>query len=775
MTRSPVAFTLVALRWLVPAFLGLCPIAVLHAGEGKDPARLTIDRIFESADFRGDVQAPVRWLKSGAYTTKEPSDNVKGAHDIVRIDPGTGKREIVVSAMHLIPTDESAPLAIDDYSWSADESLLLIYTNSKRVWRRNTRGDYWVFDVSSRQLYKLGGAAPPSTLMFARFSPDGRKIAYVHERNLYAQDLATRKIVQLTRAASPDIINGTFDWVYEEEFFLYDGFRWSPDSKAIAFWQLDSRGVDEHVLVNQIDGLYPKLTSFKYPKVGRQNSACRIGVVMADGSAPVSRGATAFASENVTWLDVPGDARDHYIPRMGWAGDSKTILLQQLNRLQNTNKVMLADAISGTVDTILVEREKTWVDVYDHLHWLEGGKKFTWLSERDGWRRVYLVSRTGDSVKPITPSGVDVIDVAHVDDTRGILYYYASPDNATQKFLYRVRLDASESPRRVTLAESAGTNTYNIGRDGRWAMHTFSAMNVPPVVNLISLPDHKLVRPLVENKKLHAALKALKLGPPRFFKIDIGGGVLLDGWCIKPPDLDPAKRYPVLFHVYGEPAGQAVLDRWPGIFYLWHQMLAQQGYVVMCVDNRGTPGPRGRDWRRAIYRQVGILASQDQAAAVRAIQKKWSFVDPSRIGIWGWSGGGSMSLNAIFRHPDLYHTAMAVAPVANQRYYDTIYQERYMGLPHDNPDGYRDGSPITHAHKLKGNLLLVHGTADDNVHYANTEALVNELIAHNKQFSLMAYPNRSHSIGEGSNTRRHLFTLLTRFLHQNLPAGPRSD
>ena len=276
----------------------------------------------------------------------------------------------------------------------------------------------------------------------------------------------------------------------------------------------------------------------------------------------------------------------------------------------------------------------------------------------------------------------------------------------------------------------------------------------------------------MDNGKLAEKMKALKLGKPEFFRVDIGDGVELDGWCMKPPDFDAQKRYPVLFHVYGEPAAQNVLDHWGSTTYLWHQYLTQQGYIVISVDNRGTPAPRGREWRKVVYRQVGILAPQEQAAAVKELEKKWAFLDPARVGIWGWSGGGSMSLNAIFRFPELYHTAMAVAPVGNQRYYDSIYQERYMGLPEDNVAGYRDGSPVTHAHNLKGHLLLVHGTGDDNVHYANTEAVIDELIAHNKQFQMMSYPDRTHAISEGVNTRRHLFTLLTRYLKQHLPAGP---
>jgi dipeptidyl-peptidase-4 len=750
-----------------------------NAGEAKDAGRLTIDRIFHAGEFQPDPFGPVRWLsKQPGYTTKEPSEQVKGSHDLVRHDPASGRREVLVSARHLIPSGATSPLRIEGYSWSPDESLLLIYTNSKRVWRRNTRGDYWVFDVSSHDLHKLGGTASPSTLMFARFSPDGRRVAYVRDRDIYVEDLTSRKVTRLTTAASPAVINGTSDWVYEEEFDLRDGLRWSPDSSLLAFWQFDTRGVDDYYLVDSIGGLYQQLTRFKYPKTGRPNSACRVGVVATvdrpAGLTPEGRIAYYPPKKgDITWIDVPGDARDHYIPRMEWAGDSKAVVLQQLNRLQNTNRVLLGDAFTGRVNPLLVERDKAWLDVHDHLHWLEGGKKFTWLSERDGWRRAYVGSRSGEQLKAITPEGIDVLDIAKVDEKNGWLYYLASPENATQKYLYRVRLDGGTA-QQLTPAKEKGTHAYDISPDGRWAVHTFSTFDTPPVVSLVSLPDHKVVRPLAESKKLHEKAKALKRRPTEFFRIDIGDGVELDGWCIKPPDFDPGKRYPVLFHVYGEPAGQTVVDRWGSSTYLWHLMLAQEGYVVLSVDNRGTPAPRGRAWRKAVYRRVGILAPQDQAAAVRALAKKWAWLDPGRVGVWGWSGGGSMSLNAIFRYPDLYHTAMAVAPVANQRYYDTIYQERYMGMPQDNPAGYRDGSPITYANRLKGNLLVVHGTADDNVHYANTEALVNELITANKQFTMMAYPNRSHSIHEGTNTRRHLFTLLTRYLRQNLPPGPKS-
>lgn len=404
---------------------------------------------------------------------------------------------------------------------------------------------------------------------------------------------------------------------------------------------------------------------------------------------------------------------------------------------------------------------------------MDDGSAFTWLSERDGWRHLYLVSRSGEKITLLTPGQFDVISTLSIDEKGGWAYYIASPDNPAQRYLYRSPLDGSGKVERVTPANQKGMNRYQISTDSKWAFHTYSSFDTPPIIELVSLPEHTTKIVLADNSELRSKLDVLKRTPTEFFRVDIGEGVQLDGWCMKPPDFNPEKKYPLFFFVYGEPAGQTVNDTWGGKRYLWHLMLAQQGYLVMSVDNRGTSAPRGREWRKCIYRQVGILASADQAAATRAIIKRWSYVDPDRIGIWGWSGGGSMSLNAIFRYPDLYHTAMAIAFISNQRFYDTIYQERYMGLPDDNEEGYTNGSPITFAHQLKGNLLIVHGTADDNCHYQSFEVLVNEMIKHNKRFSMMSYPNRTHAINEGENTRRHLYGLLTGYLNENLPAGPR--
>jgi len=453
---------------------------------------------------------------------------------------------------------------------------------------------------------------------------------------------------------------------------------------------------------------------------------------------------------------------------MEWVPRSGELLVQQLNRLQNTDRLFLCDARTGAARTILTEQDEAWVEVQEELLWMEGGRRFMWISERDGWRHVYVISRSGEGVTLATPGAFDVIRLLMVDEAGEWIYYLAAPDEPTRRYLFRSRADGTKTER-LTPPDSPGTHEYSLSGDARWAVHTFSSFDRPPVTELLELPSHRVHLTLADNATLRRKLDSLHLAPTEFLRVDIGDGVTLDGWCIKPATLDPRKRYPLLVHVYGEPAGQTVLDRWGGSSTLWHQMLAQQGYVVMSFDNRGTPAPRGRAWRKSVYRKIGIVAPQEQAEAVRKVLEERSYLDPARVGVWGWSGGGSMSLNAIFRFPNLYRTAIAIASVPNQRGYDTIYQERYMGLPEDNEAGYRDGSPITHARQLRGNLLLIHGTGDDNCHYATAELRIDELVRHHKQFTMFAYPNRSHSISEGENTTRHLRELMTRFLLEKLP------
>jgi len=638
--------------------VGLLAGAAL-AGEAPDRSLLTNERIFDSRDFTGQSVA-VRWAKdSSGYLTLESSRDAAGGRDIVLHDVPTGETKVLVSATRLVPPGESAPLAIDDYAFSDDQSLLLIYTNSKRVWRANTRGDYWVLDRTSHELRKLGGDATPASLMFAKLSPTARHAAYVRENNLYVEDLVTRQITALTATADRHVISGTFDWVYEEELGLRDGWAWSPDGSAIAYWQLDTTGVPEFTLVNNTEGLYPKLTRFAYPKVGQQNSACRVGVIAASGG-------------ETRWLDVPGDPRDHYIARLAWTPDSQHVLLQQLNRRQNTNRVWKADRQTGQAIEVLTERDDAWVDVDDEFHWLDEGRRFTWISDRDGWRHVYLAAAAGGEVKLATPGEYDVTQLLYVDQRSQCLYFQASPENPTQRYLYRIKLDGT-GLERVTPADQHGWHDYQISPDGSSAIHQSSTADSPPVFELIDLPQHATRRVLVDNADLRNQYGELKKKPVEFFRVEIEPGVALDAWCLVPPDLDPSKKYPVLVYVYGEPAGQTVVDRWGGRSWLWHLMLAQRGYVVLSFDNRGTPAPRGRDWRKAMFRKIGILGPADQAVALEKVLAARPYLDPQRVGIWGWSGGGSTSLHAIFKYPRLYQAAMAVAPVPNRRYYDTIY------------------------------------------------------------------------------------------------------
>lgn len=744
---------------LILLFLFLYIQPVLPQEKQEDKSAITLERLFKTRDFFGDRFGPVRFLDKGAgYTSLEPSETVKDARDIIKYNTESGDKEILVSAELLIPEGDTTALSIANYEWSPDKNMLLIFTNTARVWRYNTRGDYWVLNLATKKLMKLGGDAPESSLMFAKFSPDNEKVAYVSEHNVFVQNLADGKITQLTFDGSKTTINGTFDWVYEEELDDRDGFRWSPDSKYIAYWQLDASGVGDFLMINTTDSIYSYTIPVQYPKAGTTNSSCKVGVVSAAGGQTV-------------WMKVPGDPRNNYIARMDWSGNSDEISIQHLNRQQNHLDIMLCDIKTGNTKTVLTETDKAWIDINDDMHWFNDGKNFTWVSERDGWRHVYDVSRDGKSVKLLTPGNFDVIQIESIDFDKGWIYYIASPDNPTQRYLFRVSLDGKGTIEQITPKELSGTNTYQVSDGSNYAIHNYSNFNTPNVTDLVELPSHKVLRTLVTNEKLKETIAGLNNPSVDFFRVDIGDGVALDGWMIKPPDFDPAKKYPVLYYLYGHPAAQTVLDRWGGFNYLWYTMLAQHGYIVMSVDNRGTPSPRGREFRKYLYKNVGGITSKDQADAMKGIIKKYSFVDAARVGVWGWSGGAVSTLNLMFRYPDVFATGMAVAPVTDERLYDTIYSERYMGLPADNADGYKESAPLTYAHQLKGNLLVVHGSGDDNVHYQNTERLINELVKYNKQFSMMEYPNRSHGIYEGPGTRLHLFTLLTNYLYNHLPAG----
>lgn len=707
---------------------------------------------------------PLRWAPDGkSYYRIEKNE-------IVTYTLPENSRSVIVSAEQLKPSGADSPLNVEGFNLSADQKKILLYTDSRQVWRINTRGNYWVLEPATKSLKKLGNNLPESSLMFAKFSPDGTKVAYVSNYNLFVEDLATGKVTQLTTDGTRKFINGTFDWVYEEEFACRDGFRWSPDSKSLAYWQIDASETKDYYMINNTDSIYSRIIPVEYPKVGQRPSACRIGVV-------------DISSAQTKWMNIEGDPRQHYVVRLEYIPGTNDFLIQQLNRKQNHSRIIRCNASTGNATSISEEKDAAWVDVYSpasaenaydvdfkhNIDWLADGKEFLWTSEKDGWRHLYRISADGKKETLITKGNFDVIALKAIDQKNNAVYFLASPENATQKYLYKTRLDGKGTPERVTPKGLDGTHKYNIAPGAMYAQHSFSNTYTKPSAEFISLSGHK---PVNEKESIAARLSSLQeKKTTEFFKIKTEDGVEMDGWMVKPTNFDPNKKYPVVFYVYTEPWGQNVTDSYGSSQnFMYAGDMAGDGYIYVSIDNRGTPAPKGREWRKSIYRKVGVINIRDQAMAAKEMMK-WPFVDSERIAVWGWSGGGSATLNLMFQYPEIFKTGIAVAAVANQLTYDNIYQERYMGLPQENMDDFIKGSPITYAKNLEGNLLYIHGTGDDNVHYANAEMLVNELVKHNKQFQFMAYPNRTHSMAEGEGTFEHLSTLYTQFLNRHCPPG----
>ena len=730
----------------------LCAAVLLTAALSlQAQPELTLEDIYVKGTFRARGVPQPTWMDDGR------SYSALTEKGLVRVDAATLAETIIVPQAAFVPEGANEPLRIEDYTWSDDKSKLVIYTNSRRVWRRNTRGDYWLLDVAAGTIRQLGKGLEPARMMYGKLSPAGDRFAYVYYNNLYVEDVATGERRQLTFDGGEVFINGNFDWVYEEELSCYDGWRWSPDGKKIAYWHSDTGGTGTFLMIDNIDSLYSFTIPLPYPKAGTTNSAVKVGVVDVE-------------TARTGWFPVPGDPRENYIARMEFVPGTDEVMIQQLNRLQNTNTVYYGNVNTLALRSFYEDHDEAFLNVHDNIVWLEGNKYFTWTSEKDGWRHLYRVTRDGKKETLLTKGDFDVINVLRIDPQGGYVYYMASPESAVEQYLYRSRLDGKGAAERVTPQGFTGTYSYNISPGAKYALCSYSNHAMPRVYEMVSLPDHKTVRRLEDNAALKTVYDSYGFRPREYFQVDIGEAVL-DGWMIKPRDFDPAKKYPVIFNVYGEPASSTVQDSWTGDY--WNQLLAQQGYIVASIDPRGTNNPKGREWRKCIYGKVGILAMADHAKGVRLAEEMFPFMDPERIGVWGWSGGGSSTAHLMFEYPDIYSVGIAVAGVYSQRLYDSIYQERYMGLPSTNPDGYREGSPITHAAGLQGDLLLIHGTGDDNVHYQSLEMLVNELVKHGKMFSMMAYPMRTHGISERENTTMHLYQTMLKYWLEHLPAGGR--
>jgi dipeptidyl-peptidase-4 len=716
---------------------------------------------FFSFNFSGIAQ--INWAKNGdSYYKLE-------RNQLLTYTLPNQDAKIVISKEQLTPAGKSEPIEIAHFSFSSDQQKVLLFSNTKKVWRLNTKGDYWVFNFKTNTLTQIGKTLNPSSLMFAKFSPDGNSIAYVSENNLYSEDYSSGKIKALTTNGTVSLINGTFDWAYEEEFACRDGFRWSPDSKSIAYWQIDASEIKKFYMVNNTDSIYSQLVPLEYPKVGEKPSACRVGIVN-------------ISDAKTRWMDVPGDASQNYLVRMEYIPTTNNLLIQQLNRKQNRSKLYIADALKGTTTSIHEESDEAWVDLFqlgnpyeidytNNFSFLEESNSILLASEKDGWRHLYQVSLEGKPEVLVTKGDYDVIDLKYIDTKNGYVYYLASPDNATQKYLYKTKLNGKGQNKLVSPESLIGTHDYSFSSNGTYAQHTFSNHFTRSSSEFINVANHKA---LTDEESTVKNLKTLEeKATTEFFTITTSDNVEMDGWMVKPTNFDPDKKYPVVFYLYSEPAGTTVNDIY-GVSRnrLYNGDMAEDGYIYISLDNRGTPAPKGREWRKSIYRKIGVVNINDQAMAAKEILK-WDFVDSERVAVWGWSGGGSATLNLMFQHPEIYKTGISIAAVANQLTYDNIYQERYMGLPQENKEDFIKGSPMTYAKNLEGNLLYIHGTGDDNVHYQNAELLLNELIKHNKQFQFMPYPNRTHGIYEGEGTRQHLSTLYTNYLKLNCPPGGR--
>jgi len=672
-------------------------------------------------------------------------------------------------------------LEIESFSFSQSKNKILIFTQSVKVWRYNTRGDYWVYDFKKNEIQKLGRNMSSSSLMFAKFSPNERFVAYVSKEktesgirnsstsvNIYLESLDDRSIKKLTSSnGTKKLINGTFDWVYEEEFGCRDGFIFNEDGTRIAFWQIDANQVRDFYMINNTDSIYSYTIPVEYPKVGEDLTPARIGVIN-------------LSNEEITWMKIPGEQNKFYLPRMTWMPGRNDLMIQQLNRKQNHSKIYIANANDGSTELLMEEKDDAWVDlrsswpyqVQAGWKFINNGKEFLYTTEKDGWSHIYRFDITNKTEYLVTKGNYDVVKPLAYDEKNESVYFIASPENPTERYLYKTSAKGDGKLIRVTPDILEGSHNYQISTKAKYAFHSFSNYFTRPMQAIVSLPNHKFIN---ENQNMIEKydLEKKKDHPLEFFEITTVDNVTMEGWIVKPKNLNKNKKYPVLFYFYSEPAGQTGVNRYgAGNNSLYDGNLGEDGYVYVTFDGRGTPSPKGRAWRKAIYRNIGRINVRDMAMGAKAVFEKYEFIDTSRVAVHGWSGGGTATLNCLFQYPEIFHTGIAAAAVANQLTYDNIYQERYMGDPKESYQDYVDGSPIKYAKNLKGNLLYIHGTGDDNVHYQNAEMLANELIKHKKVFYMLSYPNRSHGIRE-DGAYPHVRLMFTDFLRKNCPPGGR--
>ncbi len=706
---------------------------LIFAQKGQE---ITLEKIWKDYTFYPNSVPGFNFLNDGKHFSKLDGNN------ITKYDITTGNQVAVFLNGNEIDNEKLAK--IDSYEFNSDESKIMIQTATEAIYRRSSKAVFYAFDVKSKKLELVSDIGK---IQYATFSPDANKVAYVFENNLYYKDLSTGKENQLTIDGSfNNLIFGSTDWVYEEEFSFAKAFWWSPDSKRIAYMAFDESEVKEFTMTLYKDGAYPEYETFKYPKVGEKNS--EVSVFIYD-----------LKSEETLPVDLGTEYE--YIPRVKWTQNPNQLCVFKMNRWQNDLELVLADAATGKTSTLLKEKNKYYVDIHDNLNFLKDGKHFIWTSEKSGFNHVYLYNMKGKEVKQLTKGDWEVTDFYGVNEEKEKIFFQSAEESPMERHIYTASLKGGKKKK---LTNNKGWNTVQFSSTYDYYVNTHSTINSPSSYTVFKLKGDK-VRTIEDNQKLKGIIETHKAQPAEFYSFKTSENVSLNGWMIKPPNFDATKKYPVFMTEYGGPGSQKVTDKWDAFNYWWYQHLAQNDYIIVCVDNRGTGG-RGEEFKKMTYLQMGKYETIDQIEAAKWLGKQ-PYVDASRIGIFGWSYGGYLSSLCILKGNDVFKSAIAVAPVTSWKWYDTVYTERYMRDTKDNPEGYKENSPVYFADRLKGNYLLVHGVADDNVHFQNSAEMANALIMNNKQFDTYFYPNKNHGI-YGGLTRLHLYTKMTNFIFEKL-------
>ncbi|MCF8275814.1 MAG: S9 family peptidase [Flavobacteriales bacterium] len=718
--------------------IALVFLIIFNTGQLWAQSSITLEDIWNNGTYRTEGVYGIRSLNDGThYTTLQKSSVVKYSYE-------TGDSvEAIVLASELRWND--ALIAIEDYEFNQSETKLLLATEEEQLYRHSSSYKYYAFDRTDKKLREIAGG---KHVYHATFSPVSNQVAYVFDNNLFVEDLDAKTTKQITTTGKwNEIINGMSDWVYEEEFAFTKAFQWSPDGRFIAYYEFNETDVKEFSMTKYEGKLYPTEERFKYPKAGEANSKVAIFIYHIDRDMNVK-------------VDI-GDRDDIYIPRIKWTKDPSTLSVQRMNRLQNRLELLFADAVKGKTRVVLSEASETYIDITDNLTFLDNAQEFIWSSEKDGYNHLYLYDVTGAQKVQLTSGTWDVNAFYGIDAKGKNFFYQSSEEGPTQRHVYAASLNGNFKRK---LTPNKGQNEPSFSNTFEYFINTHSDANTPPFISLLN-EKGKQIRVLKDNAALKSKLAALKVPTKEFFSFTPSHGTSLNAWMIKPTDFDPSRKYPVLVSIYGGPGSNTVNDSWGSKTQMWEMMLAQQGYIIVSVDNRGT-GNRGRDFKNCTYKQLGKLEVEDYIETAKYLGSR-GYVDPTRIGMYGWSYGGYMSSLALTKGADFYSMAIAVAPVTNWRFYDSIYTERYMRTPQENAKGYDDNSPINHVDKMKGAYLLIHGTGDDNVHFQNSVEMTEALIEANKQFDMYIYPDRNHGI-YGNNARLHLFTKMTDFIKKNL-------